>query len=420
MRKFWLSIIIVFFSTSLASIASAANPKYGDPCPKLNQVKTYDYITFLCLKVNGKLVWTGKQYGDPQSDKKRNVGAKKQPTPKIDVRKEGGGCSELGKKLKLGDGALYCVKVMGGELKYIKVFDNAPAITNPSTPFNISDCRPPDLRGGVPNGWDRGAITYPVINHALVNSGILNLAVVPIDFQDFQGTGLPSTIYKSEMERMQNWFNFFSNGKLKIEYQVDDKWHRAPNKVNHYNVGEGVDISPDGFSTKQLVNEYVEVTKSNFDFSKADAVLFVYPPDLYAIQKPITRYGSITLNGVDKGMMLMATPNSPLSFSRLSVWTAHEMLHHMGLVQHFPVNPPDWGIEWGGSTRSEVLLPWNQSILDWINPDQYYCTTRDSLSKTRITLTPLEKSMAGMRAIDRKSTRLNSSHTDISRMPSSA
>ena len=110
----------------------AANPKYGDPCPKLNQVKTYDYITFLCLKVNGKLVWTGKQYGDPQSDTKRNVGAKKQPTPKIDVRKEGGGCSELGKKLKLGDGALYCVKVMGEKLKYIKVFDDAPAITKSS------------------------------------------------------------------------------------------------------------------------------------------------------------------------------------------------------------------------------------------------------------------------------------------------
>ena len=45
----------------------AANPKYGDPCPKPNLVKTYEYITFICLKVNGKLVWTGKQESDSKT-----------------------------------------------------------------------------------------------------------------------------------------------------------------------------------------------------------------------------------------------------------------------------------------------------------------------------------------------------------------
>jgi len=41
--------------------ASAANPKYGEPCKKAGIEKTFQAITFICVKVKKKLVWTGKQ-----------------------------------------------------------------------------------------------------------------------------------------------------------------------------------------------------------------------------------------------------------------------------------------------------------------------------------------------------------------------
>ena len=78
------------------------------------------------------------------------------------------------------------------------------------------------------------------------------------------------------------------------------------------------------------------------------------------------------------------------------IWLTHEMLHRMGLAMHFPVNPPNWGIEWGGFTTTPVLLPWNQGILDWINSDQYYCIKKEDLVNEKLTLLPLEIPGAGL------------------------
>jgi len=43
-------------------MATAANPKYGKPCKKVGIERTYQSLTFVCLKVKKKLVWTGKQF----------------------------------------------------------------------------------------------------------------------------------------------------------------------------------------------------------------------------------------------------------------------------------------------------------------------------------------------------------------------
>jgi hypothetical protein len=66
---------------------------------------------------------------------------------------------------------------------------------------------------------------------------------------------------------------------------------------------------------------------------------------------------------------------------------------------HSPANPPGWGIEWGRYSYSEALLPWNQMILDWINPDQIYCDTAANLVSARATLIPQESVKPGLRGI---------------------
>ena len=52
------------FSIILPSQAQAAGLKYGQPCKKAGVEQVYDHITFVCLKVKKKLVWTGKQIGE--------------------------------------------------------------------------------------------------------------------------------------------------------------------------------------------------------------------------------------------------------------------------------------------------------------------------------------------------------------------
>jgi hypothetical protein len=382
-------------------VSSGGKASWSATCTKINQTEVVYGVRLKCFLVpttNFLVLATSLPSVDPDSLVPQ-VG----PTPvagKGSTIAAGQSCKASDPQaLKVSDGVLFCVPISDGTFKYIERFSVAPTIRNPNSPEDLNSARPTDQRGPLPQGWDPGAITYPIKNHLLVNSGTMNFSVVPIDFPDLPGAGSPSAVYGSDMATMSKWFDFFSNGKLKIRYQVEDKWHRAPKPSSHYDVGEGIDISKEGLSTKQLMQEFVEATKSSYDYSKVDSVLFVYPKTISKISKPVTRYGWLTVNGQEKGAMLMATSVQNYTDSPLWLWIAHEMFHHMGLVQHFPVDPPDWGIEWGGATHSGVLLPWNQSILDWLNPGQYYSVTAENVTDQKITLVPLEQSLPGMRTI---------------------
>jgi hypothetical protein len=404
----WVSVLALFLSS--VSVSSAANPKYGNSCPKLGLTKNYQSITYICLKVKKKLVWTGKQYkGLPSKPVIKNPQVEPKPVdppplpvyvPKVDDECNLNTNSKIAEK----DGILYCVMFGDGKTRFIKSLNAEPIISNPESPEPLDTCRPPDQRNYVPNGWDGGAITFPVRRSNLVSKGTLNLAIVPIDFNDVPGEGDPSALFKDAQETMASWYSFFSDKKLAIEYQVDDRWHRAPNPSAHYDVGEAKDVSSDGFNTKQLTEEMISMTSGDYNFSRADAVIFIYPKNIKTIERPVTRYmGGVNLgNGQSKSMMVMAT--SYVSYSEkymgpLWLWIVHEMFHPMGLVMHFPVNPPGWGVEWGGLTPSSVLNPWNQSILDWLGKDQYYCADSSNLKTETLTLNPIESENAGLRTI---------------------
>ena len=413
-RSIALATVLIFLISSTTA-SSASNPKYGNPCPRLGLIQNYQHITFICLKVKKKLVWTGKQTSGlpsyPAAKDTQPVPKPVEPTPKpveptpVQLPKVNDQCNpNTTSKIAEQDRVLYCVIFGDGVTRFLESFTNEPVFTNPESPESLDTCRPSDQRGYIPTSWDHGAITYPAARASLVSKGTLNLAIVPIDFADVPGEGAPSVLFTDAQETMSRWYSFFSNKKLKIEYQVDDKWHRAPNPSIHYDVGEAKDVSNDGYNSKQLTEELLSITKGGYNFSNADAVIFIYPKNIKTIERPMTRYmGGLNLsNGQTKSMMVMATSYSSYSdkyMGPLWLWIVHEMFHPMGLAMHFPVNPPGWGVEWGGLTPSSVLNPWNQSILDWLGKEQYYCADSSNLKTETLTLNPIESENPGLRTI---------------------
>lgn len=319
--------------------------------------------------------------------------------------KSGQSCNPIkNSAIKSSKSTFYCVLNGDGKYRFIENFKTEPTIINPKSPSNITDCQPPDLRGGIPNGFDPHSITFPAQQATLKNSGELNLAVIPIDFPDLEGIEDPSKIYLSEMEKLQKWYKFFSNGKLLINIRAENKWHRAPNISSHYDVGEWKNVSLEGFDTRQLTEELLQSVKNSYDFNNLDAVLFIYPRNIENIELPITRSidrVNVPNNG-SQFLMVMATSKQSYTdqfMGPLWLWTAHEMLHHQGLVMHYPVNPFAWGVEWGSITPSQVLLPWNQSIFGWLQEGQLYCIKSENINKEEITLVPVESEKMGTRTV---------------------
>ena len=402
MRSRFIALALtLFFGLFIASPAHSA-VKSGAACKKIGQTSIAADKKYTCIKSGKKLLWDkGLPISKLNLPEKPNQSTKPEVLPtapeKQPVINEGDTCNQsINPKVMMSDGNLYCVMHSDGNSRYIKMLTKAPVIQNPKSPETIRACMPPDLRGGIAEGSFRWAITYPAGPVTLKNSGDLNIAIVPIDFSDVNGNEPPTDIYLSDMKKMSSWFQDYSNGKLKLTFQESSKWYRAAKTTEFYNVGEGINLGKDGRTIPQISQEFVDRAKADFDFSKADAIFFIYPKGTPAITNSFASQFILQAGSTSKSFFTVGASSSNRLYGPLWTYLTHEMLHYMGITMHFPVNPPQWGIEWGGFTPTPVLNPWNQAILDWMNDDQYYCVSSQNLTDTKVTLLPVENPGPGI------------------------
>ena len=300
--------------------------------------------------------------------------------------------------VKISDGILYCVPVSDGSRKFIERFSVAPSISNPRSPEPLEACEAPDLRGNIPPGMSNLATTHNSVvpSKLLKHSGSVNILVIPIDFSDAVGTNSPESEYKDDFAIMAKWFSVYSNGKLQMKVDLKNRWFRAPSAVANYDP----DLWPrNDYDTQQkLVQNYINLTSSQVEYSKADAVVFVYPKKAFSSTGYLHLWSAdFNVENKTQSLSVLSSLGTAGKYEPFWQWMSHELLHSMGLAMHSPANPFGWGIEWGKFSYSEALLPWNQMILDWINPDQYYCVTSSNITKAKLTLVPQESSNPGLR-----------------------
>jgi len=318
------------------------------------------------------------------------------------ILKPGANCSGSDSSgIKISDGVLYCVPVSDGTYKFIEHFNSIPVVNNPQSPESLEACEAPDLRGIIPPQMSPLRIAHNSVvttSKLLKHTGNLNLLVVPIDFSDAVGTSDPKSVYGQDFETMSKWFSDYSNSKLQISVNLRNSWFRAPLPSAKYDPSTWP--TNDYETQRRLVQDYINQTSPQIDYSDADAVIFVYPKNAF------NSTGYLHMWNAD-----FTSPKGNLSLSVLSSlgtagkyepfwqWMSHELMHSMGIAMHSPADPAGWGIEWGRFSYSEALLPWNQMLFDWINPDQYYCATSSNVVTTKLTLIPQESTKPGLRGI---------------------
>lgn len=398
MKRASAIFIAIALLASMFQSSATAVVKAGVKCKTARTVNSSSGKKYICAKLGKKLVW--KKVVEKASKTSNSSATSKSENTQI--LKEGNPCKPVGSLgVKIEGGILYCVQISDGSYKYIEHFKAAPLISNPQSPEPLEACETPDLRGPIPSQMSFLAITHDSVvpsSPLLKHSGTLNLLVVPIDFSDAIGKTDPESVYRKDFDTLSRWFSVNSNNKLNVVIDLKNKWFRAPLAAAKYDPAL---LQPNDYETqRKLVQDYVTLTSPEIDYSKADTVVFVYP-----------KSASNSTGYLSMWHAEFNTGNSLASFSVLSSigtadkyepfwqWLAHEMLHSMGLAMHFPADPPGWGVEWGRYSFSEALLPWNQMIFDWINPDQYYCVSAKNLTQTNLTLVPQESELPGMRTI---------------------
>ena len=454
-------LLIALLSVPLSSFASLPAPKEGAPCSKFGISQTYKGNKFTCVKSRKNLLWSrgvAVKPSAPAPSLSTSANPSPIPTPTRSslpsltpapsiapsqsparspspstttssvpipstssspkqtstpvpipastnvVAKAGDSClaSETSGK-HIADGVIYCVPVSDGSYRYIEFYNQIPTISNPVTPNSLTDCEAPDLRSNIPPEYSSYAIAHDssfLKSVKMKHMGTLNVVVEPIDFSDAEGLESPRSLYGKDFESLANWFDAYSNEKLKLKVTFQDRWHRASQPSSSYNVGGLQGAGKDLDVQQKIVQEFVNLSNNKDDFIQADLAVFVYPRTASSIIGWLDSWDvRVQVHSQEESFAVLSTFADAGKYEPYYEWMAHETLHRMGLAMHFPANPPGWGVEWGRYSYSEGLLPWNQMILDWLAPDQYYCVTAENISTSQITLIPQESSARGMRTI---------------------
>jgi hypothetical protein len=320
----------------------------------------------------------------------------------VDAASSGAKCSKAGIVQKTKGITHTCTRV-GKSLKWVRkpsknLTPNVPTtisgaqllLANPSSPEPLENCRLKDGRLFKSAGeWQ--AITYPAIpNNGFTNSGSVDVAVVFVDFADVPGGSAELSEHIAAIKKSAEWYSWFSQGNVKYNLRIADKWVRAPkNSDNYYWLHPGKP-GTQLMSDIEIADTYRSLAGSVVDTSGVTSVWAVLP-------KAITK--------IDEGFAYRAYPGvfsigSDSYRARTPIWQhfVHETLHSHGALGHSPKNT-QIGLFWNTGSPGATLNSWDVMTFGWMKQENIFCVAKQNVSAQTLTLAPLEREQVGLRSI---------------------
>lgn len=349
----------------LASVPSqsAVPPKVGAACNKQGSTKTYLGKNYTCVKSGNRTIWA-----------KAVITKKKAPEkelPPTSLPNSGPSTSNEPKKV---------------EVKY------AP----PSLPSeNVELCKVKQ------SGNDTARSGFPTPTPLYRGEGVVRWALIPLDFSDLPGEANFMIRAQEQMQFASEWAENTSEGKLKIEWKVQDKWIRMPGLSTDY----AVPLSDNrGFGSANQVSVFTRVMSEAdkyFDFTGIQAVQFILPAGQKVIEYGVK--GNIGFDAVRNYITgegtridLFSIPSTfneePRSGRSFWSWWMYHYVVGLGVAKFGGsrvASPLHTYLIQGSTEGARDLGGWTRFLIGWMPESRVYCRLASNLTNLDITLIPL-------------------------------
>jgi hypothetical protein len=211
-----------------------------------------------------------------------------------------------------------------------------------------------------------------------------------VDFPDVPGGSSELSEHIAEIKKSAEWYSWFSQGNVKYNLRIADKWVRAPkNSENYYwlHPGKpGVQLMSD----IDIAATYRSLAGSVVDTSGVASVWAVLPKAITAIDEGFAYRAFPGVFSIGSDSYRVRTP----------IWQhfVHETLHSHGALGHSPKNS-QIGLFWNTGSAGATLNSWDAMTLGWMKQENIYCVGKQNISAQTITLVPLEREQAGLRSV---------------------
>ena len=246
----------------------------------------------------------------------------------------------------------------------------------------------------------RGNIGFPLSPHSLPVTGESNMIAVMVAFDDAPPSDqTPQGYLRPQLDLMEEWADYWSQGKLDLNFQLVDEWMTLP--VNHqdYPVNRDLSFEERQGNSNEIIQMIAENLPDDLNYDELDGVMAYWSPGVDYFE------GDLGLQGIE---------GVPLPFpggaKEVFFWSGNEwwyrdvgeltaevkaqhtwsfwlylMLDSMGLHNHGPGN--GWPLAVQTSqvpARGEFsgsLNGWDEFKLGWTDDSQVHCMAPDDLTE---------------------------------------
>lgn len=381
-----LSLIFSFIPAVVA-----APPKSGASCPKVGLIKNFGGKRFTCIKNGKKLSWnkgvfiktaaprsTPSPTPNPSQSQSPSPAPSPTPTPSLPPSPSPTPSSSPGSNSVV-------------KQKRSSVIYAAPSLQSE----NLELCK---IKQAGNDGVRSG---FPAATKLYQSTGVVKWALIPLDFSDLPGELNYLTRAQYEMDSASEWADMTSEGQLKIEWKVHDKWIRLPGLSRDY----AIPVSDNqGFGSPAQQSVWTRaITEADkyFDFTGIQAVQFILPAGQKIIEYGIkgNAWFDVVKNfRTNEGtrIELFSIPSTfneePKSGRNFWSWWMYHYIVGLGVAK------------FGGSSVATPLMPyliqamtegerdlggWIRFLVGWMPDNRVYCRTTASLTNLDLTLIPL-------------------------------
>jgi hypothetical protein len=242
---------------------------------------------------------------------------------------------------------------------------------------------------------------FPAATPLYQSSGVVKWALIPLDFVDLPGEANFKSRVQEQMDYASEWADVTSEGRLQIQWKVQESWIRLPGLSKDYAIPVS-DNNGFGSPAQQSVwTRVVTEADKYFDFTGIQAVQFILPAGQGIIEYGIkgNAWFDVVKNfKTNEGtrIELFSIPSTFLeeanSGRNFWSWWMYHYIGGLGIAKYggSRIATPMMTYVIQGVTEGERDLGgWIRFLIGWMPEDRVYCRTATNLTKLDLTLVPL-------------------------------
>jgi hypothetical protein len=317
--------------------------------------------------------------------------------------KPGSSCKKIGQRINFGGSQLECRWIANGKKVYFAASKQVKDLPLQQSPEPFTTCRVPDqIRTKIDNWTAPLSIAYPTVKSTLNPIGSNNYLFFPIDFVDAVGTGSPEKILEPEVKKINEWFDWYSNGKVSMKIDYPKNWvrssYRASDLITFRDPGNPG--NPKGkLSDARLIEALLSDVEKIYDLSKYQGVYFMPSMSAKTLQHGVFLNNTFrTSKGTFTGGGYIYANTAFERDEFIWAFVMHDFLHSFGLALHAPDQQLPFGMQ-SSPTGGLGINEWDAMSLDWTLPEDVYCVSKENLKTAEVTLVPIEREQEGVQSI---------------------